>query len=134
MNNCEDYEVHILEFSDGIFPVRVPIYRAPEKLLNRTATTGTVLHSGISAPKVSPVVTGRVVTVDLPQPVKFFVSKIPFSHTQSVAQTYRGGNPIISDGAEEIPDGIIPDRYTGTVYVQVVDTYYCEMQEITVIL
>ena len=132
MNNCEDYEVHILEFSDGIFPARVPIYRAPEKLLNRTATTGTVLHSGISAPKVSPVVTGRVVTVDLPQPVKFFVSKIPFSHTQEVAYYYRGGNPIISDGAEEIPDGKIPDRFTGTVYVQVVDTYYCEMQEVTV--
>jgi hypothetical protein len=134
MNDCADYEVHILEFSDGIFPVRIPIYRAPEKLLNRTATTGMVLHSSISAPTVSPVVTGRTVTVDLPQPVKFFVSKIPFSHTQSVAITYRGGNPIISDGAEEIPDGTIPDRYTGTVYVQVVDTYYCEMQEVTVSL
>jgi hypothetical protein len=132
MNNCTDYEVHILEFSDGVFPVRIPIYRAPEKLLNRTATSDMVFVSGYYVPKVSPVVTGRVVTVDLPQPVKFFVSKIPFSHTQGVAYSYRGGNPIISDGAEEIPDGIIPDRYTGTVYVQVVDTYYNEMQQITV--
>jgi hypothetical protein len=103
---------------------------------------------------VTPSVTNRVVSAALDQPKKIFVSRVSFRQEISPYDYFvkldgngvaywphLGGaysrtitTALVPPFSEEIPDGVIPDRYTGTVFVQVVDTYYCEMQEIAVSL
>jgi hypothetical protein len=134
MGSSTEYLIDILEVSDGRCVERVPVYRAPEKMLSnplRKADAGAGFDRyGTSVRTETPSVNGRTVSVNLPQGFKMFVSKISKPYDETLLTSVP--RSLISLVSEEIPDGIIPDRFTGTVYVQVVDTYYNEMQQITV--
>jgi hypothetical protein len=129
-----EYLIDILEVSDGRGVERVPVYRSPEKMLSspwRKADAAAKFDRyGSSVRTETPSVNGRTVSVNLPQGSKIFVSKISKPSDEALLTSVP--RSLISFVSEELPDGIIPDRYTGTVYVQVVDTYYNEMQQITV--
>jgi hypothetical protein len=145
-----EYVVDILEVDDGEKKQRFPLYRRPAKMLASPTfqMDSLAAFDRYGACRTSAVsITGRTVSVDLPQGYKVFVSKVgrtnsaadgtfvtfdANSTTVSSEGRFEPSSSLVSKFAEECFGGIIPDRYTGTVYVQVVDTYYSEMQQITV--
>lgn len=153
-----EYVVDVLVVNDGSVTRRYPIYRQPSTMLQSPSLKmdeAAIFERHTSAVRtVTPSVTNRVVSAALEQPKKIFVSRVSFKQEISPYDYFvkldgngvaywphLGGaysrtitTALVPPFSEEIPDGVIPDRYTGTVYVQVVDTYYCEMQEIAVSL
>ena len=146
-----EYVVDILEVDDGEKKQRFPLYRRPEKMLASPTfqMDSWAAFDRYGACRTSTVtIDGRAVSVDLPQGFKVFVSRVgrasaadgqfvtfdANSTTVSSEGRFEPSSCLVSRFAEECFGGIIPGRYTGTVYVQVVDTYYNEMKQITVSL
>jgi hypothetical protein len=144
-----EYTVDVIELSDGVKTQRFPVYRAPEKMLSfptmQLDPYADFTRYDSACRTVTPTVSNRVVSVGLPQGHKVFISRISRTTEQVLAfdadgkittndHALRLNKSLVSSDAQEIYGNTIPDRYTGTVYVQVVDTYYNEMQQITVSL